>query len=143
MYIPPFSRLKSCIRNEAAMPLIVDMIKITLRSAISAGYLDEAWYLKTYSDIAQAVAKGEVPSAAVHFREHGYFEDRRPRAFVVDEDWYRRKYPDVAADVRRRVIQSCSVHYSDTGYAEGRIPTPQEEEEVVAWNHLIDRYSGN
>jgi hypothetical protein len=119
----------------------MDLIKVLLRQAIATGYVDEAWYLKTYPDIGNAIAKGEVASASVHFREHGYFEDRRPRVFTVDEEWYRRKYPDVAADVRRRSIVSCAAHYIESGYLEGRIPTPGDEEEVNAWNQLLERYT--
>lgn len=39
---------------------------------------DEAWYLETYPDVAEAVAAGQLVSAHAHFIEHGFFENRHP-----------------------------------------------------------------
>lgn len=32
---------------------------------------DETWYLAFYPDVAAAVARGDIPSALDHYRQHG------------------------------------------------------------------------
>jgi hypothetical protein len=41
---------------------------------------DEAWYLKTYPDVAKAIQEGVVKSALGHYLNHGRSEGRRPKA---------------------------------------------------------------
>ena len=41
---------------------------------------DEAWYLSTYKDVADAVAQKKIASAREHYLHYGYFEGRLPTA---------------------------------------------------------------
>ena len=42
---------------------------------------DEAWYLTTYPDVAEAVRSGRAKSGYDHFIEHGYGEGRKPNRY--------------------------------------------------------------
>jgi len=85
--------------------------------------VDEAWYCRTYPDVAEALNAGAYTSAREHFVKHGYFEGRRPRELPVDEVWYRTKYPDVAERIENGEWESASDHFNNYGYAEGRLPS--------------------
>ena len=47
--------------------------------------VDESWYRRTYSDIAVAIRKGEIPSGSDHFNIKGAEEFRAPTAAHVDD----------------------------------------------------------
>jgi hypothetical protein len=137
MYIPPLKRFMESIGNGPAGTVAMDMLRMYMRAALAEGGVDEAWYLQKYPDVAAAISRGECPSAHEHFCAHGYFEDRRPRIFVVDEAWYAQQYRDVYADVRRGVVRSATEHYNNTGWSEGRAPTEPDLPLVTQWNDLI------
>jgi hypothetical protein len=46
--------------------------------------VDEKWYLSTYKDVGEAVAKKMLKSGAEHFRISGAAEGRSPSAAYVD-----------------------------------------------------------
>lgn len=85
-------------------------------------HFDEAWYLERNPDVAEAIERGEVESAAVHYREAGYFEHRMPYDIAVDEVFYLSEYPDVAAAVAEGHFGSAEGHFAAMGFAEGRLP---------------------
>jgi hypothetical protein len=51
--------------------------------------VDEAWYLRIYTDVAGGVRSGESASAAEHFRVVGASEGRSPSAAnsITAEQW--------------------------------------------------------
>ncbi|HTT79238.1 MAG TPA: hypothetical protein VMF86_06125, partial [Stellaceae bacterium] len=71
-----------------------------LKRALADVEIDEAWYLRQYSDVREGVARGDSASAAEHFRNCGYLEGRMPAEPQVDEIWYRARNPDVSAGIR-------------------------------------------
>lgn len=95
-----------------------------LQAQISSVYVDEAWYLKRYPDIASAIALGQIKHAAAHYQLHGYFEHRMPHEILVDEDWYLNEYPDIKKAVQNKIYQFGQQHFEELGYKEGRIPYP-------------------
>jgi hypothetical protein len=54
---------------------VMEVIKLLLREVA----LDEAWYLETYPDVADAVARQAIGSAREHYLNFGYFEGRTIR----------------------------------------------------------------
>jgi GT2 family glycosyltransferase len=60
-------------------------------------YFDEAWYIRTYIDAADAIRRGEVVSGFEHYCRIG-FSDRSPH-WLFDETLYRRNYPQLTDDV--------------------------------------------
>jgi hypothetical protein len=84
--------------------------------------VDEEWYLSRYPDVKEAVAAGHVPSAASHYRWHGYREKRMPVRPEVDEAWYLLRYPDVRQAIRRGHVESAYDHFVRAGFYEGRLP---------------------
>lgn len=86
-------------------------------------FFDEAWYLRTYGDVAAAVAAGGLGSGWIHYANVGAKEGRNPSAYF-DEMWYRSKYADVGAAVGAGQIGSAFAHFVQAGSAEGRDPSP-------------------
>lgn len=126
-YLPPFAFLKQKYRITASVDrdrvnlTYADFTEIT-RLLLRGVSVDEAWYLREYPDVADAIRGGEFKSARHHFIENGYFEGRRPCAFEVDADWYLQHYPDVADSVSAGTIASAEEHFLRDGYGEGRLP---------------------
>ena len=126
-YLPPFSALKRSVRLLSVKGQLkldmnydefLDMVKLFLR----AMPFDEAWYRRTYPDVAQAIHTGTYRDARQHFIESGYFEGRRPFPLEVDEAWYIAKNSDVAESVRNGTVASAQEHFEQHGYEEGRWP---------------------
>ncbi len=93
-----------------------------IRSLLEAVEVDEAWYLATNEDVAQAVKAGGLASGKAHYVAAGYFENRLPRPVLVDEAWYLAEYPDVADAISSGAIPSATVHFMRSGFVEGRLP---------------------
>lgn len=140
MYIPPLKRFMETLGSGSAGNSSMDMLRMYMRAALAEDGVDDTWYLQKYTDVAGAIARGECPSAHEHFCSHGYFEDRRPRIFVVDEVWYAQQYRDVYADVRRGIVRSATEHYNNTGWEEGRAPREQDLPLVTQWNDLMSAH---
>ncbi len=126
-YVPPFDLIRrsveiSTVRGELRVNVSYEDFVRLLKLMITSVEVDEAWYLRTYEDIGQAVKDGTVKSARQHFVEDGYFEGRLPFPLRVDETWYRQQYPDVAESIRKGTIVSGQAHFDGDGYREGRLP---------------------
>ncbi|WP_428485112.1 hypothetical protein [Rhodopila sp.] len=126
-YLPPFEMIRrsieiSTVRGELRVNLAYeDFVKI-LRTMIGGIEINEAWYLRTYEDIASAIRKGDVGSAKQHFVDDGYFEGRLPFPIMVDERWYLAQHPDVAESIREGAVDTAQAHFDQDGYREGRLP---------------------
>ena len=126
-YIPPFDFIRrsveiSTIRGELRVNVSYEDFIRLLKKMIVGTEVDEAWYLRTYEDIAEAVREGSIKSAQHHFVEDGYFEGRLPFPIRVDDRWYTNQYPDVGDSVRRGLLPSAQAHFEEDGYREGRLP---------------------
>jgi hypothetical protein len=97
---------------------LIDLLKPTLRLI----YVDSAWYIKTYKDIAPAIEAGKITSAEEHYVTCGFYEHRMPYEILVDEPWYRKQYPDIDAAVEQGVFENASRHFYVQGFREGRMP---------------------
>jgi hypothetical protein len=75
---------------------LVDFLKPTLRQI----FVDEAWYLATNPDVAEAIADGIVQDAKDHYISAGYYEHRMPYEIRVDGEWYLAQYADVQEAVK-------------------------------------------
>jgi hypothetical protein len=93
-----------------------------MRFRIAAIAFDESWYLNTYPDVRDAVARGDVASGHAHYLKAGYFENRMPHAIRVAEAWYLNAYPDVADALRKKLYPSGQAHFEQVGFREGRLP---------------------
>ena len=94
---------------------------------------DQAYYLATYPDVMEGVARGDSESAYQHYLEKGRAEGRRcypgplrpavpPPDLRFDEAWYLGAFPDVASGVADGRIASGYDHWLDCGRVEGRPP---------------------
>jgi hypothetical protein len=137
-YVPPLrvlARLGSIKQTETEVTLPREAIHALLRAAFTGPAFDAAWYRKTYTDVAAAIAEGLVPDEISHFVRFGYFEGRRPRAFTVDTAWYEGSYADVAAAIRTGAVADAAAHFNSDGYLEPRAPTP---EVAAVYGPLLD-----
>jgi polygalacturonase len=96
------------------------MVLLNTEPLVSQNSLfDEHYYLKTYPNVAAAVAKGEFASGYDHYIEYGQYEGYSPSPYW-DEAWYLKENPDVAAAVKAGTISSGFMHYYLYGQYEGR-----------------------
>jgi hypothetical protein len=99
---------------------LVDFLKPTLRQI----FVDEAWYLATNPDVAEAIADGIVQDAKDHYISAGYYEHRMPYEIRVDGEWYLAQYADVQEAVKTGKIATPRHHFYAAGFKEGRLPAP-------------------
>lgn len=120
--------LQSKIFVRSAMPgylaVKMDNLREYLCDVVGHIYVDEAWYLRTYADVAKAVTSGELPSGKEHYRLFGYYEHRRPYAITVDGAWYLAQYVDVGQAIADGTSRDSQAHFDQIGYAQARLPYP-------------------
>jgi hypothetical protein len=126
-YLPPFELLKrlltiSNVRGETMVSCPYENMVQMIRKLIMGVEVDEAWYLERYPDIADAIERGVVKSARLHFVNDGYFEGRIPFPIQVNERYYLAENQGVADYVRTGMLESGQQHFDENGYAEGRLP---------------------
>jgi hypothetical protein len=120
----PYSHfLKSRTRNTVFIEVVQSIFHDLLRQALPNIKFDENWYLQRYSDVANAVKRGEFASGHDHYIRAGYFEGRLPRRIPVDTEWYLEKYPDVQTAISRGEIKEPQEHFELYGFAETRLPS--------------------
>ena len=72
---PPWFRVAEALRGlDTEEPDVIKIVNGLLRHVD----VDEVWYLSMNSDVAAALEQGSLQSAAGHWRQQGYFEDRVP-----------------------------------------------------------------
>ena len=101
-----------------------------LKVFLSRVEVDEAWYLASYPDVAEAVSNGDVANSQEHYQQSGYLEGRFPLKPVVDGQYYLRKNPDLVAAIEAGEVDDLEKHFIGAGYSEGRMATefPVDEE---------------
>jgi hypothetical protein len=77
-----FLAILGCDPEDVRAPPVVsgDALKEALRPLIPLIPFDEAWYRRTYLDVAAALECRQIESAHGHFIEFGFFEGRSPAA---------------------------------------------------------------
>lgn len=122
----PFSTLIGVNRTTGTKIIEVSQEALfsILKPLIERIEVDETWYRKQYADVDEAITDGYFESAAEHYKQNGYYEDRMPRNIMVDEKWYLDTYKDVADAVKAGRLYSASQHFLSTGFKEGRLPSP-------------------
>lgn len=126
-YLPPFEILRSYltisnVKGELMVSCSYENLVQMLRRVIMGVEVSETWYLERYPDIADAIEKGLVKSARLHFVNDGYFEGRIPFPIRVDERYYLEQNSGVAEYVRKGMLESGQQHFDENGYTEGRLP---------------------
>lgn len=113
-----------------------------LRAVVSQLPFSARYYTQTYSDIADAVQRGELRDLHQHFIDFGFLEGRVGAPPAVDEHFYMTTYPDVAEAVKKGAVKSARDHYLQFGVAEGRIPSAEARADVERWVAVIRRARG-
>ena len=129
-YLPPFEGIKDLIafataNGELTVTTTYTRFTELIRQLLQAVEVDEAWYVKKYPDVDDAIRIGKIVSAREHFLSDGYFEGRLPFQIKVDEAWYLEQNPGVAEYIALGKLESAQQHFDDNGYREGRRPFPR------------------
>lgn len=124
-HFPPLSAFQHHLQvhQAASGPLSTDeQLRIVVRLALEATPIDQAYYVRTYPDVARAVAEGLYASPREHFLNIGYFEGRKAWPSTVDAEWYLETYPDVAEGIAAGTLTDAQGHFDEFGFHEGRLP---------------------
>ncbi len=108
-----------------------------VRQIAAAQAFDEAFYLTTYDDVAQAHGKGEIGDLHAHFIEAGFLEGRLGADPEVDQAYYLATYPDVGRAIGAGQVTSAAEHYVQRGAAEGRAPNAASAEAMSLWMAVL------
>jgi hypothetical protein len=130
---------KSDLNGNGRIDLPARLLKLLLQVALVTTEFDEHSYLNQNPDVAEALKRGEVESAQMHYVGFGYFEGRQGGGPKVDADWYLVKYPDVAAAVREGRVKSAEAHFHSIGGGEGRSPNAEHQDDAMQWKEALKR----
>ena len=120
----------------------VRLLRAVLQAVAARLPFDEAFYLTTYPDVAEAHRQGAIADPHQHYIERGFFEGRLGIAPEVDEAFYTARYKDVAKAVARGDVVSAAMHYQTSGIAEGRVPNAATQPVVDYWAAILQGDSG-
>ncbi len=144
MYVPPCDALlrsvgtsREAVEDAAEVSVPTGLFRFLVQLAIANGDFNEAGYLRANPDVAEAVRKGEVESARLHYIGFGYFEGRLGATPEVDERWYLRSYPDVGSAVKAGHLNSAAEHFTLVGASEGRSPSVRYENDAAQWKKAL------
>jgi hypothetical protein len=142
-YLPPFAEicrhlgLEPDDTSRKYLTIPTQFLRFLISELLKHVPVDEDFYRKRYPDVAEAVAKGKLPSCRDHFVYTGYYEGRVPAPEAVDEAWYLSAYPDVAEAVRKGRVGSASEHYLETGQFEGRSASAESLRQKMLWRDVL------
>ncbi len=144
MYVPPYDAVLNSIgtsrediegAEEVTIP--VQLFRFLMQIAVAHSDFNEAGYLASNPDVADAVKSGAVDSARLHYVGFGYFEGRTGATPEVDERWYLKAYPDVGSAVRAGQISSAAEHFTVVGAVEGRSPSIRYAQDAEQWKKAL------
>lgn len=145
MYIPPYDAVlhnagtsREELKDAAEVTIPMGLFKFLMQLAVANGDFNEAGYLKANPDVAEAVERGEIESARLHYIGFGYFEGRLGATPDVDERWYLRANPDVGAAVKAGKLSSAREHFTLAGAGEWRSPSPRYEGDAQQWKKALE-----
>lgn len=126
-------------RLDSRSKIAVDtrLLVHVLRQIVAAMPFDEAYYLTTYNDVADAHNRGEIGDLHRHFVEAGFFEGRLGADPEVNAEYYLATYPDVGRAIAAGQIASAEDHYVQRGAAEGRAPNPDCAPQIEYWMTVL------
>jgi uncharacterized repeat protein (TIGR01451 family) len=115
------------VPSDRFIPMGILPVDQTLQSLSGNGlntfedYFDEAFYLATYPQVSQAIARGGVPNAREHFLRIGQFSGLQP-SLLFDEAVYRQYNPQAVAAVQRGEFRSLFEHFLQVGQYQNADP---------------------
>ncbi len=126
-YVPPhFGRFKQMAKvygweqGHETLTMSRTGFLALMQELLAFADFDEAWYLSTYKDVADAVGQKKFKSGRDHYLNYGYFEGRLPNAKGFDADYYAKQYADVVKAMKGSDPKKLLEHFISHGYAEGR-----------------------
>jgi hypothetical protein len=143
-YVPHIDLLLQSLRinrerlnSRSKIAIDAKLLRMLLQALAASISFSPEFYLKTYPDIAEAHAAGQIEDLRRHFVELGFFEGRMGCEPPVDETYYTTQYKDVGAAVQRGDVLSGGEHYMRSGASEGRIPNATVRAAVDNWIAIL------
>jgi hypothetical protein len=125
------------LNSKSKIAIDTKLLRALLQVLAASAPFSAEFYLKTYPDLAEAYAAGQIDDLRRHFIERGFFEGRTAYEPPVDEAYYTTEYKDVGAAVERGDVLSGSEHYMRSGASEGRIPNATIRAAVDNWMTVL------
>jgi hypothetical protein len=113
-----------------------DILLALINAAVASLTIDPQSYRKYNPDVDKTFKDLSDALVERHFKETGYFEDRKFPA-VVDVGYYKRRYPDLAAAVAKGTLADLKKHFHEVGVLEKRVPSAEADEEMKLWDQLL------
>lgn len=120
-------------RTSKEVKVPTALLKFLLQAVVAQSDFDEKGYLEANPDVAEAVRRGRIRSARIHYLAGGYLESRQGGHPAVDEEWYLKTYPDVAKAVRAKKVESGAAHFVAAGASEFRAPAANYVRDTMNW----------
>ena len=116
------------------------MVDTAAELTLPSDEYDDEWYLQKYSDVAEAVLRGDWISGYTHFCNTGRSEGRLgvPQ---INEAWYRKAYPLSVQEIATGRARDCTEHYLKFGRYRGYLTTPQARRPADA-AHFQSKFGG-
>ena len=108
------------VRVEGGSVCLPRTVLTDLFLQVFGDLVDEDWYLQRYPDVADAVSRGLVETAALHYAQAGIYEGRMPYRVRLDNADYLENHSDVRASIRDGAFRSALDHFVQVGFGEGR-----------------------
>lgn len=124
-YFPPrcsvFSRsLRGVLSSgKPTHEVSTELVRYLFALCVASSEFDEDDYLERYPDVVDAIAKGQVASAAAHFIVQG-FQEGRSYTLRCNEAEYLEGNSDIAHAHEGGTILDVRKHFEENGYTEGR-----------------------
>lgn len=139
-YVPQIDLLLQSLRinrerlhSKSKIAIDAKLLRTLLQVLATSISFSAEFYLKTYPDIAEAYAAGQIEDLRRHCFELGFFEGRMACEPPVDEAYYTTQYKDVGAAIQRGDVLSGCEHYMRSGASEGRLPNATIRAAVDNW----------
>jgi hypothetical protein len=143
-YLPHIDLLLQALRvnrerlnSKSKIAIDAKLLRNLLQLVVLNMPFSAEFYAKTYPDLAEAHASGQIPDLHRHFIDSGFLEGRFGAPPPVDEAYYTALYRDVAIAVERGDVVSGAEHYMRSGAAEGRIPNAELKSTIDHWNGML------
>jgi hypothetical protein len=143
-YLPHIDLMLQALRinrerlsSKSKIAIDARLLRGLIQAIVARAPFSDEYYLRTYPDIAEAHAAGNIPDLHRHYIDSGFLEGRFGAPPAVDEAFYTSYYKDVGLAVTRGEIASATEHYVRQGAAEGRVPNRQIKPEVDYWISIL------
>jgi hypothetical protein len=145
-YIPQFGELcallgvrKDELQRSGLVQVPAQILLALIKASVAGLPIDVEFYKQANPDIDKAFRNKPKEVVEKHFKETGYFEDRK-LPLRVDVEYYGRRYGDLAEALKKGEIADLRVHFYEVGIFEKRVPSAEAESDMKTWEQFRRTY---